>query len=106
MAENFARSRGRNSPHLDGVHSQIDFLPMSQSPRYRVVNSLSRELLEREVKILSQQGWQALGEPAMATPADLNRLPYWTQAVCLSTERVEVEVMKVFKPQGMTSAMA
>jgi hypothetical protein len=64
---------------------------MSQKSRHKVVNSLSKLLLEQEIKTLTAEGWQPVGDPALATPADPTRPPYWVQTMHLSEERMPLE---------------
>jgi hypothetical protein len=70
---------------------------MDSKPTYRVVNSMSREMLEKEIKRLANEGWQPLGESAMTCPPG-DRPHYWTRTVCMSEEPVSIQVFTIYTP--------
>ena len=54
---------------------------MDDWPRYRIVSSISRIQLTREVRDLKKHGWATLGEAALAVAARPGAPPYWVQTL-------------------------
>jgi hypothetical protein len=71
----------------------------SVHPRHRVVTSLSLARLKTEVDKLVREGWRPIGEPALASPADLMRPPYWAQAMYLNPVEIPQEMHRVDPPK-------
>lgn len=74
-------------------------MPDSIHTRHRVVTSLSLPRLRIEVEKLVAEGWRTIGEPALASPADLMRPPYWAQALYLSANEIPQDSVRVDPPK-------
>lgn len=75
---------------------------MDDWPRYRIVSSLSRIQLTREVRELKKQGWATLGEAALAVAARPGAPPYWVQT--LYRAKAGPPTVIVSKPPPKTTA--
>jgi hypothetical protein len=49
--------------------------------RYKTVQALSLNLLEKAVLDLEQQGWRRTGDKSLATPVSQSNPPYWVQVM-------------------------
>ena len=79
---------------------------MNNAVRHKLVHSLSLTLLQAESTKLVAQGWRTIGEPALAAPADIQRPPYWVQAMYLGSDDIPLETLRIDAPAGSRAAQA
>ena len=77
---------------------------MNSDIRHRLVHSLSLSLLQTETKKLLAEGWRPIGDPALASPVDIKRPPYWVQAMYLGAEAIPIETLRIEPPAGTRTA--
>lgn len=73
---------------------------MDQFVRHRLVHAISPSLLRAEVAKLVKEGWRLIGEPTLAAPVDLNRPPYWVQAMYLAKDEIPNDSITAEDPRN------
>jgi len=66
---------------------------VEELPRHRILTSASRAELDAEIQIAAAEGWQVIGEPALAVPSDPAFPPYWAQALRRPDQKPRIRLL-------------